>query len=149
MNRTRYTVIPRTLIFVFHGQELLLIRKSSWGGRYNALGGHIEPGEDILTSAQRELKEETGILPAKINFCGNIMIDNGNKLGISIFLFKAFSKTKDFQNSDEGELLWVGVNQLWQIDTFSDLPALTDKLLGWRPCDEPILIHYDKEVTYD
>lgn len=147
MEQTRYAVIPRTLIFIFHGQELLLIRKSSWGSRYNALGGHIEPGEDILSAARRELIEESGILPAEIYFCGNIMIDGKNNPGISIFLFKANIMTKEYQESGEGELLWVGLNELGKINVFSDLPELTDKISIWQPRDKPIIIHYDKDMT--
>lgn len=58
----RYKVIPRTLIFLVHGEEILLIRgaptKRLWANRYNGLGGHVEHGEDPLSAAKRELREE-------------------------------------------------------------------------------------------
>ena len=55
----RYTLIPRTLIFLTRGERVLLLKgaphKRLWANRYNGVGGHIERGEDVLTSARREL----------------------------------------------------------------------------------------------
>ena len=36
-------------------------RKDPFKGRYNFVGGHIDPGEDGFDAAYRELYEETGI----------------------------------------------------------------------------------------
>ncbi|MCD6518769.1 MAG: NUDIX domain-containing protein [Anaerolineae bacterium] len=61
----QYALIPRTLIFVRYGREALLLRghsrKARWAGKLNGLGGHVEPGEDILAAAQREVWEEAGL----------------------------------------------------------------------------------------
>ena len=66
----RYTIIPRTLIFLICGKNVLLLKgalnKRLWAGLYNGVGGHIERGEDILTAAQRELQEETGLEEVKL-----------------------------------------------------------------------------------
>lgn len=43
-----------------------LRRKNPYKGLYNFVGGHIDPGEDGLTAAYRELREETGITDADI-----------------------------------------------------------------------------------
>ncbi len=90
LDRARYKVIPRTLIFIFHEDEVLLINKigsNIWDGKSNVLGGHIENGEDIISSAQRELLEEAGLSAVELNYCGNIMITAEKDLGIALHLF--------------------------------------------------------------
>lgn len=44
-------------------EQLLFCRRTAdpYKGLYNLVGGKIEPGEDGLTAAYRELEEETGI----------------------------------------------------------------------------------------
>ena len=78
VTKDRYMLIPRTAIFVRRGDEYLLIKgaptKRLWAGKYNGLGGHVERGEDVLTSAGREPREETG-LTAYLWLCGTVIAD--------------------------------------------------------------------------
>jgi len=57
----RYTLYPRTLVFLFNQDQVLLIRRSPnaqlFPGMYNGVGGHVERGEDVLTAARREVRE--------------------------------------------------------------------------------------------
>ena len=70
-------------------QQVLLLRlgadRGEWAGRLNGIGGHIEPGEDVLTSARREIREEAGLSPGDLRLCGVVMIDVGPP-GIGLFV---------------------------------------------------------------
>ncbi|MBL8118637.1 MAG: NUDIX domain-containing protein, partial [Anaerolineae bacterium] len=61
----RWLTIPRTLCFVMNGSDVLLMKRSPhkkiFPNRYNGVGGHIERNEDPLSSARREILEETGL----------------------------------------------------------------------------------------
>ncbi len=51
------------MIYDKSGEELLFCKRLSdpYKGKYNLVGGKIEPGEDGFAAAYRELEEETGI----------------------------------------------------------------------------------------
>jgi len=55
VNPDRYQLIPRTLIFLTRGESVLLLKGAShkrlWAERYNGVGGHVEQGEDILSTS--------------------------------------------------------------------------------------------------
>lgn len=57
INRERYMLIPRMLIFLRRGESVLLLKgaptKRLWAGKYNGVGGHVERGEDILSAARK------------------------------------------------------------------------------------------------
>lgn len=112
----RWQVVPRTLCFVTHGDEVLLMQRAPhkrvFPSHYNGVGGHVERDEDPLTSAIREIKEETGLAVINPRFCGSTMIDAGEDTGILLFVFTAQSTTRDVIASDEGTLHWLAIGEL-------------------------------------
>lgn len=143
----RYKVIPRTLIFSFHNDEVLLIKKkdiSKWGGKLNVPGGHIEPGEDILESAKRELMEETGLSDIELIYLGNVMIDVREDTGITLHIFKGITETKKIISSDEGELFWVKVDEINDFPVLEDIFDLLPLVYKWRKGDLMIVGHLDR-----
>ena len=146
----KYKITPRTLIFLFNAHnQVLLLRgaeyKRLWAGLFNGIGGHVEAGEDIFESAQRELWEEAGIISKTLQFCGQIMIDVVPGNGVGVFLFRGRYEGQEFRPSEEGVLAWVNLDQLDQIPLVEDLPLLVPRLAVFKPGD-PLMIG---KYTYD
>ena len=56
----------RVKVLLFNSKDEILLCKIN--GVYNFIGGHIEENETVLETAQREIKEETGISMRLGNF---------------------------------------------------------------------------------
>jgi 8-oxo-dGTP diphosphatase len=146
----RYKAVPRTLCFITHGDEVLLLRgaptKRIWPDKYNGVGGHVEADEDIYTSAVREMREETGLDIADVRLRGILNIDVGQETGIIVFVFTARALGRDARPSPEGTLEWIKQDQLRTLDLVEDLPELLPRVLAMRPDDAPFFAryHYDE-----
>jgi 8-oxo-dGTP diphosphatase len=145
----RYTLIARTLIFLTRGGDVLLIKgaadKRLWAGLYNGIGGHIERGEDVLSAAHRELKEETGLHAPNLWLCGVILIDTGEPVGIGIYVLRGEHHHGELQASKEGQLQWIPQSQLETLPLVEDLPILLPRVLSRQPGQPPFsgLYWYD------
>lgn len=132
----RYSVIPRTLCFIFHGDEVLLIKGSDqkdWSGIYNALGGHIEKGEDIINSANREIKEESGLSPIDTKLKGIIHACDFFGKNVMIFVTVSTAKTKEItQDNREGILEWRSVRDLDSINIFQDIKPILSQIISMK-----------------
>jgi 8-oxo-dGTP diphosphatase len=142
----RYTLIPRTLIFLTRGGRVLLIKgaahKRLWANRYNGVGGHIERGEDVLASARRELEEETGLQAISLWLCGVITVDTEQDIGIGIYVLKGECPEGETRPSSEGSLEWVAFTDVLEKPLVEDLYQLLPRVLQTRPGDPPFSAHY-------
>ncbi len=141
----RWLTIPRTLSFVTHGQDVLLLKRGPhrrvFPNKYNGVGGHIERDEDPLSSAIREIREETGLEVRQPLFCGVSHIDAGKETGILLLIFRAEALSRDFVNSSEGTLEWVPQADVLRYDLVEDLPVVLPRVLALRPGDPPFFLH--------
>lgn len=149
IDASRWTVIPRSLCFVTHGNDVLLLQrgmhKRAFPGRYNGLGGHVERGEDPLTSAIREIHEESGLDVHNVRYRGTLHIDANGSVGILLFVFTAEAAGRAVRDTDEGILHWVPLDEAVRLPLVDDLPELLDRLFGTTATDQPFFAH----VGYD
>jgi len=135
----RYTVIPRTAIFLRRGDSYLLLRgaptKRLWANLYNGLGGHVERGEDVLSSAKRELLEESG-LTADLWLCGTVMVDTG-ETGICMYLYSGECLDGEPQLSEEGLAEWIVFDKISELPVVEDLPVLLSRIHAMKRSDPP------------
>lgn len=64
-------VILTNMCMIFDGTKLLVQKKVGKGFKgITCPGGHVEPGEPIVDSVIREIKEETGLTIKSPKLCG-------------------------------------------------------------------------------
>jgi 8-oxo-dGTP diphosphatase len=135
-----YTPVLATLGYVLHPDEdrVLMVHRNARGhdlhlGKYNGLGGKLEPGENIVSGMCRELLEEAGITVTDLQLRGTISWPGFGKNGEDwfgfIFVIHAFSGSVPERNS-EGDLRWVPRHEildlpLWPGDRYF-LPLVFD-----------------------
>lgn len=112
-------------------QSVLLVNRSKRAddihyGKYNGLGGKLEPGEDIVSGFVREVKEEAGIEPVDIILKGTINWPGFGGVGEDWFGFIFRVDTYEgepMKENHEGFLEWVRISDFatvnfWESDRY-------------------------------
>ena len=128
-----YTPIVATLGYILspEGDKVLLIHRNKRDsdqhlGKYNGLGGKLDPLEDVVAGLRREIREEAGIEIAGIELRGTVSWPGFGKEGEDWlgFVFRIRSYTGEpHTENPEGTLEWVAVDRildlpLWEGDRF-------------------------------
>ena len=142
-----YTPIVATLGYVISpdGRQVLMVHRNARPddhqlGKYNGLGGKLEPDEDAATGMRREIREEAGIECTTVELAGTISWPGFGRNGANWFgfLFRIPSWTgTPATGNDEGSLHWVPVADMlagrvpmWESDrhflplVFADSPTV-------------------------
>ena len=149
LTKERYICIPRTLIFLMRDDTVLLLKGAStkriWANKYNGVGGHVERGEDVLSSAKRELEEETG-LNAKLRLVGTLQVDVEVNMGVSVYVFLGECVSGNPRPSEEGVLEWIPFSDLSEYPLVEDVAILLEKISAMDESSYPFSARsfYDK-----
>jgi 8-oxo-dGTP diphosphatase len=117
-----YAPIIATLGYVLSpdGRAVLMIHRNARPGdqhlgKYNGLGGKVEPDEDVVSGMRRELREEAGIEATALTLRGTISWPGFGKGGEDwlgfLFVISTFTGDPPARNS-EGDLEWVPVERM-------------------------------------
>ncbi|MEZ0471861.1 NUDIX hydrolase [Luteimonas salinilitoris] len=120
-----YTPIVATLGYVLSPdrREVLLIHRNARDddhhlGKYNGLGGKLDPDEDVVTGMRREIREEAAIECEELQLRGTISWPGFGKAGEDwfgfLFLVTRFSGTP-LASNPEGTLEWVPVERILEL----------------------------------
>jgi len=105
------------VIWVFNpGMNKVLMckrHKEPYLGLFNLVGGKLEPNEDGLTAAYRELSEETGITDIKLIHLMDCIYHLSD---VHLEVYAGHLKQDTFVSGDEKELAWIDVS-----DNFFDM----------------------------
>lgn len=117
-----YTPIVATLGYVLSADrtQVLLIHRNARPddqhlGKYNGLGGKMEPDEDVVACMRREIREEAAIECVDMRLRGTISWPGFGKHGEDwlgfVFVIETFSGTPLTSNA-EGTLEWIAIERI-------------------------------------
>lgn len=120
-----YNPILATLGYVLSpdGRRVLLIHRDARPddphfGKFNGLGGKLDPHETVAAGMCREIREEAGIECTRLRLRGTIGWPGFGKHGEDwfgfLFLIDAWTGTP-LEKNDEGSLVWVEIEKLHEL----------------------------------
>ncbi|HAX72599.1 MAG TPA: 8-oxo-dGTP diphosphatase [Firmicutes bacterium] len=121
-------MIKTTLCYVYRGSQVLMVYRNKKEndfhlGKWNGLGGKIEPGETPEQGVIREVYEESGIIIESPTLVGECLFPNFEGHGEDEYVYIYVATTDVMTVSDclEGDLYWVEEKEilslnLWESD---------------------------------
>ena len=122
-------------VVVWCNGKILLIERNTTGKgeepKWCVPGGHVDPGEDFIQAAERELREETGIILPQ----GCELNIRGEYQGVDTYItyFELFLKdepTLVLDNSEHKQLCWVDPRELGDYPMIFDMAENLKTIFG-------------------
>jgi 8-oxo-dGTP diphosphatase len=120
-----FTPILATLGYILSpdGRQVLLVHRNKRPGdvhlgKYNGLGGKLQPGEDIVAGLRREIREESGLECEVLRLRGTISWPGFGLQGEDWFgfIFRIErTRGEPLRENEEGTLEWVDLDRLLQL----------------------------------
>lgn len=129
-------------VYIVHDGKVLMHKraedKKKFPGFWIGPGGHVDEGEDVLSAAMREIKEETGVLLESSKVKLKVLafhhhLDRGEVW--MEYLFRAtIPGEQKIVSTPEGESKWIAVDELLTLDkVFPPSKYYFEHILNDRP----------------
>jgi 8-oxo-dGTP diphosphatase len=130
-------------VFLFREGHVLLLRRGQGRefapGRWVGVGGRVEPGEaeDLGAAALREVTEETGLRPDEVADLQLRVVYTQPEDGSIVLLayFSAETSRQALTPTEEGDLQWVPVEGVWDLDLVGNARAALSAILKQESVD--------------
>ena len=86
-----------SLIMAYDGEGRLLMGKRKDNGKWSLIGGHLNDGEDPRDGAERELFQETGLIPSSLSYLHE---SHEPSNGLDLYCFSAHVRGTPHGNND-------------------------------------------------
>jgi len=116
--------IKATLVYIERNNQILMIHRNKREkdlhlGKYNGLGGKLDPNETLEDCAKREVLEESGLVLLNLFKKGEILFPKFDKFGndweVHIYYSNEFSGDLIAENP-EGTLVWIPKDKLLELN---------------------------------
>lgn len=135
-------IFAATKAFIVHNGKVLLLRESGKYkdgtnvGRYDVVGGRVEPGQRFDESLLREIKEETGLevkvgRPFFVNEWRPVV--RGEQWQIVGTFFECFAKSDDVVlSADHDEYVWINPQDFKKFNLIENLTSAFESYLDLK-----------------
>ena len=111
-------------VYIVHQGKVLMHKraetKAKFPGFWIGPGGHVDEGEDVLSAAIREIKEETGVTLKPENVSLKVLAFHHHTDRGEVwmeYLFRAEIPTNQpIHSTEEGETQWIEIDKLKELD---------------------------------
>ena len=132
-------VAPGVLCILRHRDAVLLIegaRRKRWAGKLQGIGGGVQPGENPVRAAVREIREETGLQLSADDVQVKGVVHSQRFYGESKLMIVVVARAphRRVRGGDEGTLRWVPLRAVSRApNLIPDLYTLIPRVLSLRP----------------
>lgn len=111
-----------TLLFVVRDGQVLLIRKlrGLGAGKINGPGGRLDPGEQPLAAAVREVEEEVCVTPTDVVFRGELRFQFVDGYGLHVHVFSASGCIGEPKETPEAIPAWTPIDRIPYSEMWAD-----------------------------
>ena len=132
-------VAPGVLCILRHRDAVLLIegaRRKRWAGKLQGIGGGVQPGENPVRAAVREIREETGLQLSADDVQVKGVVHSQRFYGESKLMIVVVARAphRRVRGGNEGTLRWVPLRAVSRApNLIPDLYTLIPRVLSLRP----------------